>query len=78
MKIKLSLLIALIAVMQMALADNENDGAKCAEAIDKSAVTPDAAAAAAAQAKKNPPIYSNEVYSSKVKSKSLIINHVNY
>jgi hypothetical protein len=50
---------------------SESDPAKCSQTIDKSAVTAEAAAAAAKALKKPPTAYNNEVYSSKVKSEYL-------
>jgi len=56
--------ISLIAAVRVTA--EETDQAKCSQTIDKSAVTAEAAAAAA-KALKKPPVYNNEVYSSKVK-----------
>lgn len=56
-----------IALSCLVLASS--DDPQCNEPIDKSAVTKEAADAAA-QVIKNPPIYTSEIYSSKVKSKT--------
>ena len=65
-------IIYLIAYLAMAMAinavNNEADKAKCDEPIDKSAVTKEAADAAAKVIQNPPTIYNTEVYTSKVKS----------
>ena len=59
------LLICLFKTSTLALNDH-----KCSEPIERSAVTKEAADAAA-KVLDNPPVISNELYSSKVKSKDL-------
>jgi hypothetical protein len=68
MNIKFLLVISLVAAARVVA--EEADQAKCSQTIDQSAVTAEAAAAAA-KALKKPPVYNSEVYSSKVKSKLL-------
>ena len=52
------------------LVSGKLDDAQCTEAFHKSAVTPEAAAEAAAKAKQAKAEFGGEIYSSKVKSKS--------
>ncbi len=60
----------IFASVAFVLAKAQDENAKCDEPIDKSAVTKEAADAAA-KFIKNPPAYNTDVYSSKVKSWSL-------
>jgi hypothetical protein len=63
------ILMVVASVIGLATANNEP---KCNEPIERSAVTKDAAEAAA-KVVRNPPIISSEIYSSKVKSESEIL-----
>ena len=62
-KISILILVSLVCGLLAEQADNP----QCKQPIDKSAVTKEAADEAA-QVAKNPPIYTSEIYSSKVKS----------
>ena len=76
---KIIYLIAYLAMtMAINAANNEADKAKCDEPIDKSAVTKEAADAAAKVIQNPPTIYNTEVYTSKVKSIFLIIINTYY
>ena len=67
MKQTLNVFLLISLVVSLRAAD-ETDSAKCTHTVEKSAVTEEAAKEAA-KALKKPPIFSNEVYSSKVKSR---------
>ena len=58
------LFLASLTLLKLVIADEGT----CSEAFDKSAVTPDATKEAEKVKLNPPPAYSNEVYSSKVKS----------
>ena len=62
-------LVYCIALLVLVAKANQNlNEPKCNEPIEKSAVTKEAADAAA-KVLENPPVYTSEIYSSKVKSK---------
>jgi hypothetical protein len=65
------LLVALLPIS--CLVNCDADKAKCDEPIDKSAVTKEAADAAAKVIQNPPNIYNTEVYTSKVKSIDILI-----
>lgn len=60
------LFISFVCLIAISSSKDETDPAKCTHTVEKSAVTEEAAKEAA-KALKKPPIFSNEVYSSKVK-----------
>lgn len=70
---KISLVI-LVSLICGCLAE-QADSPQCKQPIDKSAVTKEAADEAAEVAK-NPPVYTSEIYSSKVKSNLIFFNNL--